>query len=96
MTPHLSLPNYWILKIDFHNVLAVMNGNIKIKKSNCSSRTLSLIHILEYPLELHRKVKKYAVDAGMKEKQVIAQAIRAVSYTHLDVYKRQILSMFPL
>lgn len=31
---------------------------------------------LEYPLELHRKVKKYAVDAGMKEKQVIAQAIR--------------------
>ena len=28
------------------------------------------------PLELHRKVKKYAVDAGMKEKQVIAQAIR--------------------
>ncbi len=29
-----------------------------------------------YPLELHRKVKKYAVDAGMKEKQVIAQAIR--------------------
>ena len=26
--------------------------------------------------ELHRKVKKYAVDAGMKEKQVIAQAIR--------------------
>ena len=25
---------------------------------------------------LERKVKKYAVDAGMKEKQVIAQAIR--------------------
>ena len=38
-TPHLSLPNYWIFKIDFHNVLAVMNGNIKIKKSNCPSRT---------------------------------------------------------
>ena len=43
---------------------------------------------LEYPLELHRKVKKYAVDAGMKEKQVIAQAIREF-FERVDVYKRQ-------
>ena len=41
------------------------------KKGEALARTS-----LEYPLELHRKVKKYAVDAGMKEKQVIAQAIR--------------------
>ena len=40
------------------------------KKGEALARTS-----LEYPLELHRKVKKYAVDAGMKEKQVIAQAI---------------------
>ena len=38
------------------------------KKGEALARTS-----LEYPLELHRKVKK---DAGMKEKQVIAQAIR--------------------
>ena len=31
---------------------------------------------LEYPLELHRKVKKYAVDAGMKEKQEENEDIR--------------------
>ena len=46
--PHLSLPNYWILKIDFHNVLAVMNGNIKIKKSNCSSRTVAPVKTVQY------------------------------------------------
>lgn len=33
------------------------------KKGEALARTS-----LEYPLELHRKVKKYAVDAGMKEK----------------------------
>lgn len=48
LTPHLSLPNYWILKIDFHNVLAVMNGNIKIKKSNCSSRTVAPVKTVQY------------------------------------------------
>lgn len=34
---------------------------------------------LEYPLELHRKVKKYAIDTGMKEKQVIALAVKEFS-----------------
>ncbi len=46
-------------------------GEKEGKKGEALARTS-----LEYPLELHRKVKKYAVDAGMKEKQVIAQAIR--------------------
>ena len=35
-------------EIDFHNVLAVMNGNIKIKKSNCSSRTVAPVKTVQY------------------------------------------------
>ena len=37
---------------------------------------------LEYPLELHRKVKRYAIDNGMKEKQVITLAVREFFERH--------------
>ena len=53
------------------------------KKGEALARTS-----LEYPLELHRKVKKYAVDAGMKEKQVIAQAIRISRKTKCSTFAK--------
>ncbi len=60
------------------------------KKGEALARTS-----LEYPLELHRKVKKYAVDAGMKEKQVIAQAIYNPQ-NHLAADNKTTCFIFPL
>lgn len=44
---------------------------------------------LEYPLELHRKVKKYAVDAGMKEKYNPQIQISAESETKRSIFREK-------